>query len=228
MRRIQLFIDMTRWMCLAALLLAACSAPAAPAGDDAPGNRPLEAEAGTAGSPATGTPTPTSTIPPYLRNLHTETPTQQVTVTRTPTLDWVGWVPNNLPTQPSATPGWWLPPEPSTSTPTPSRTPTRVATAVPKSPTIVSLTLSPSSLRGGKAVTVTVSLSGPAPKGGAVVALRSSNAVALPVPPSVTVPAGSKSATFTVSTRRPLTNTTVSLTATFNGTKAGAKLTVTP
>src|SRR2546425_10687720 len=60
-----------------------------------------------------------------------------------------------------------------------------------------SVTLNPTSVVGGNPSTGTVTLTAPAPAGGAVVTLVSTGAVAS-VPASVTVPAGATSATFTV------------------------------
>ncbi|PYN90011.1 MAG: hypothetical protein DMD87_03420 [Candidatus Rokuibacteriota bacterium] len=62
------------------------------------------------------------------------------------------------------------------------------------------LSLNPSSVPGGAASIGTVTLSAAAPAGGAEVPLSSSNAAVATVPASVTVPAGSTSANFTVST----------------------------
>ena len=67
------------------------------------------------------------------------------------------------------------------------------ATAPP--PTRSSLTLSPASVTGGlESSTSTVTLNGPAPAGGARVALSSSNTAAARVPSDVTVPAGAATA----------------------------------
>jgi hypothetical protein len=60
-----------------------------------------------------------------------------------------------------------------------------------------SLTLSQSSVAAGGTVTGTVTLTSPAPAGGAVVRLQGSMEGEVIVPPSVTVPAGSMTATFT-------------------------------
>src|SRR5919109_5060632 len=74
-------------------------------------------------------------------------------------------------------------------------------------PTVSSLTLNPTSVVGGvQSSTGTVTLSGPAPAGGAQVTLSSSNGSAS-VPASVTVPGGSSSATFTVNTSIVLIST---------------------
>src|SRR5207248_9873129 len=75
---------------------------------------------------------------------------------------------------------------------------------------------------------LTVTLSGPAPSGGAVVSLSSSNPGAAAVPSSVTVPAGAGSASFTVTTGAVAASTTVTISASFGGASRTASLTVTP
>lgn len=67
-------------------------------------------------------------------------------------------------------------------------------------PALSTLTLQPTSVQGGSSSMGTATLTGPAPAGGAVVALTSSNTAVATVPGSVTVPGGQTSATFTVST----------------------------
>ena len=69
-------------------------------------------------------------------------------------------------------------------------------------PVLASLTVNPSSVVGGSPSTGTVTLTGPAPAGGALVSLSSSNTSAATVPASVTVAAGATSATFAVTTSR--------------------------
>jgi hypothetical protein len=64
--------------------------------------------------------------------------------------------------------------------------------------------------------TGTVVLNGKAPEGGAVVALSSDNA-AITVPESVTIPAGQRSATFTFTPNVVMADTSVNLSATYNG-----------
>jgi hypothetical protein len=97
--------------------------------------------------------------------------------------------------------------------------------------TLSSLTLQPTSVKGGNGNTSTgtVTLSGPAPTGGLSVTLSSSQPTIAAVPTnpsSVTVPAGARSATFTVSTSRPPSNNTkVTISATLGVTKE-ATLTV--
>ena len=96
----------------------------------------------------------------------------------------------------------------------------------PPLPTVSSLELNPTSVVGGtQSSTGTVTLSGPAPAGGAQVLLSSSNAAAR-VPTSVTVPAGATSATFTVNTSMVLVTTSANISASYNGTTRTATLTI--
>src|ERR1043166_5871672 len=67
----------------------------------------------------------------------------------------------------------------------------------PPPPSLSSLTLSSASVLSGSSVTGTVKLTSPAPTGGAIVSLQGSMEGQVVVPASVTVPAGSTSATFT-------------------------------
>jgi hypothetical protein len=93
-------------------------------------------------------------------------------------------------------------------------------------PTVSSLTLNPSTVVGGaQTSTGTVTLSGPAPAGGAQVML-SSNSAAASVPSSVTVPAGSTGATFTVNTSPVLVTTSATISASYNNTSQSASLSV--
>ncbi len=96
----------------------------------------------------------------------------------------------------------------------------------PPLPTVSSLTLDPTSVTGGlQSSRGTVTLSGPAPAGGAIVTLSSSNGAAR-VPPSMTVPAGATSATFTVDTSFVLVTTSANISASYNGTTRTARLSV--
>ena len=84
----------------------------------------------------------------------------------------------------------------------------------------------PSSVVGGvQSSTGTVTLSGPAPAGGAQVTLSSSNGAAN-VAASVTVPAGSSSATFTVNTSVVMVSTSATISASYNSTTQTASLAV--
>jgi hypothetical protein len=94
-------------------------------------------------------------------------------------------------------------------------------------PSLSSLTLNPTTVVGGaQSSTGTVTLSGPAPAGGAQVTLASNNGAAS-VPSSVTVPAGATSATFTVGTSIVVAPTSVTISASYNGTTQTATLSVT-
>ncbi|WP_156023343.1 hypothetical protein [Terracoccus sp. 273MFTsu3.1] len=63
---------------------------------------------------------------------------------------------------------------------------------------LASLALTSASIAGGATTTGTVTLTGPAPTGGATIRLSGSMEGQVVTPPSVTVPAGSTSATFTI------------------------------
>ena len=78
------------------------------------------------------------------------------------------------------------------------------------------VTISPSSIVGGTLTTGIVSLTGPAPLGGALVTLSSTDPSAQ-VQAIVLVPAGQTSATFTISTTSVAANTNPQITATLNG-----------
>lgn len=88
-----------------------------------------------------------------------------------------------------------------------------------------SISLSASSVVGGESVTGTVGLTGPAPAGGAAVALSANDP--LSVLESVTVPAGASTATFTVSTRLVGGTIPGTVTGRYGGASASAVLSVT-
>jgi uncharacterized repeat protein (TIGR03803 family) len=94
-------------------------------------------------------------------------------------------------------------------------------------PTLTGLTLKPVNVVGGKTSAGTVTLSGPAPSGNAVVTVSSSNSSVVSVPATVTVPAGATSASFAVSTKRVKSTQTVSIKASYNGGSVSATLTIT-
>jgi hypothetical protein len=104
------------------------------------------------------------------------------------------------------------------------------ATLTINPPAISSVTLAPASLIGGATSTATVKLNQTAPTGGVVVSVASgSTAVATLSVSSVTVPAGSSSTTFTVTSIPVGAKATSSITATLagGGTKS-ATLTINP
>ncbi|MEP7362966.1 MAG: S8 family serine peptidase [Acidobacteriota bacterium] len=106
---------------------------------------------------------------------------------------------------------------------------TRQATLTLKPPVLTQLTLSPTSLTGGKLIgTASVRLDGPAPEGGALVTLQSSSAAVSP-PASVMIAAGSTvSANFTIPTNWVGVSTPVILTASYDGVQKTANLTILP
>jgi hypothetical protein len=92
--------------------------------------------------------------------------------------------------------------------------------------TLSSLAVSPACVRGGTSATGTVSLSGPAPAGGAVVTLSSNKPSVATVPSSVTVPAGAMTASFPVSTSLVSSYTLVDIAAGYGGQNQFAEFSV--
>jgi Domain of unknown function (DUF4082)/Bacterial Ig domain/Carboxypeptidase regulatory-like domain len=95
----------------------------------------------------------------------------------------------------------------------------RTATLTVTAAVLSSMSLNPATVTGGNTSTGTVTLNGPAPANGAVVTLSSNNTSAAQVPSSVTVPANSTTATFTVTTHPVATATTATISATYGATK---------
>jgi hypothetical protein len=94
-------------------------------------------------------------------------------------------------------------------------------------PTVTALSMGASSLIGGSTATLTITLSGPAPSGGTIIGLTSSNA-AFPLPASVEMPAGGVSGTLRLQTRAVSTAVTATVTASAGGTTKTATVTVEP
>lgn len=92
--------------------------------------------------------------------------------------------------------------------------------------TLAALSLQPTRVVGGQPATGQVSLSAPAPAGGLVVQLASSNTVLATVPASVTVAAGANSASFTIRSAPTRRNRYVTISATAGGRTLKATLTV--
>ena len=88
---------------------------------------------------------------------------------------------------------------------------------------LAGVTLNPATMIFGTISTGTVTLTSPAPAGGAVVALSSSEWVSFVLPASVTVPAGATSAQFPVTTA--IGQATTIITASYNGVNKTATLT---
>jgi len=97
-------------------------------------------------------------------------------------------------------------------------------TVVP--PALSNFTLSPTTVTAVTGTsTGTVTLNGNAPSGGVVVTLSSASSAAV-VPASVTIPAGSASASFAITTKQVTSQTNATLTATFSGNTRVATLTI--
>lgn len=91
------------------------------------------------------------------------------------------------------------------------------------------ITLTPAVVTGGAVTTGNiVTLSVPAPAGGTVVTLASSNSSAAAVPASVTVPPGANQAAFSITTSAVTASTGVTISAIYGGTSQTGTLTVMP
>jgi subtilisin family serine protease len=98
----------------------------------------------------------------------------------------------------------------------------------PGGPTLTSLSFNPNPVVGGSSSSGAVTLSGPAPNGGALVSLSSSNPGVAAVPASVTIPFGKTSASFTANTSIVTAPTKVTVGASYAGVTQTSSLTVTP
>jgi len=116
----------------------------------------------------------------------------------------------------------------SLSDPNPAVLDFELSSSAPAPVSLSSFTLNPTSVTGGNSSTGTVTLNEAAPAGGVQVALYSSNTTAARVPSSVTVAAGTSSATFPVSTSAVAASTAVTISASYSGATRSASLTVTP
>jgi len=90
---------------------------------------------------------------------------------------------------------------------------------------ISSISLSAQSVIGGSSLVGGVALTGAAPVGGALVSLSAGDP--LTVPPSVTVPGGSATASFSVATRAVGATTSATISGSYGGASASAVLSVT-
>ena len=102
----------------------------------------------------------------------------------------------------------------------------RVMAPVPRPPTLQSLELEPSVLRGGQSTRATIRLTGPA-LASMTITVRSSNPLATP-PAIVTVPTGASSATFPVITRPVTLDTVFDITASLVDQSRSAQIRLTP
>lgn len=94
--------------------------------------------------------------------------------------------------------------------------------------TSASVIIEPNPVIGSAAATAIVVLNGTAPAAGAVVALTSSAPAVVPLPASVTVPAGRDRVTIAVQTTVVSASTNVNLTATYNGVRQFNSVLVAP
>ena len=104
-------------------------------------------------------------------------------------------------------------------------------TVTPKAasgPTLTSIALNPSNVTGGSSAAGTVMLSAPAPSGGALVSLSSSNPGVVNVPTNVTVPAGATTTVFTATTSAVTASTPVAISGSYAGVTQTSSLTVIP
>lgn len=104
---------------------------------------------------------------------------------------------------------------------------TQMATLTVNPLAVTAVSLNPSTVTGGGSATGTITLGGAAPTGGIIVALSSSNPSVAAVPANVTIPAGSASGTFMVTTSAVSVQSSASISATYNGTQSSI-LTVNP
>lgn len=130
---------------------------------------------------------------------------------------------------PTPTPTVQTPATALTPTPAPAASATATATPTPGvAAALTSVHLAPASLQGGGTSAGTVGLTAPAPVGGAVVSMSSSNPAVATVPATMTVPAGVSSYFTLVSTRAVTTTTNVVISARYNGVTRTTVITATP
>ena len=99
----------------------------------------------------------------------------------------------------------------------------------PTQPSLSSLSLNPTTVVGGNRVVGTVTLTAPAPEGGYLVQLGSNATARLTLMPShVIVPAGQRTASFEIITRRVNQSTAVTMRASAEGVSRQATLTILP
>jgi trimeric autotransporter adhesin len=102
------------------------------------------------------------------------------------------------------------------------------------STTVKAVTIDPVSMVGGASATGTVTLTGAAPSGGAVVTLAKAlsdggaGSVPVTIPTSVTVPGGQTTASFTIASSSVTTTTNVRISGTFGGLTANADMSLFP
>ena len=95
-------------------------------------------------------------------------------------------------------------------------------------PIMESISISPDQVQGGTTTTGTVTVDSPAPAGGVIVSLSSSNTDWATVPDTVTIPEGQQSNTFSITTYAVTQSSTATIYATLNKVQVNETLTVTP
>ena len=116
---------------------------------------------------------------------------------------------------------------PSSPSPTGESNPSPSNPSEPSpAPSGFSLTLSQSSVQGQQQPTGTVRLGTSAPSSGVIVTLTSSTPTVAQVPATVMVVGGQSSASFTINTSTVASNSTSTISATYNGSTRTAALTV--
>jgi hypothetical protein len=95
-------------------------------------------------------------------------------------------------------------------------------------PTLTSFTLDPTTIGLGRTSRGTLTLSAVAPAGGAIINLAISNPAGISMPPTVTIPAGSTNATFTVQNIGVIGPGFATITATYLGVSLTADLSFPP
>lgn len=95
-------------------------------------------------------------------------------------------------------------------------------------PAIISYVYGPPTVKGGTRVAMQVTLNAPAPPGGTVVTMSSTNGTLAPVPPTLTIPAGSLSGFFSIDTLPVSASTAITIRATNSFGFRERLLTLTP
>jgi hypothetical protein len=94
---------------------------------------------------------------------------------------------------------------------------------------LLSLSSSPATVSGGQAATLTATLDGPAPSGGASVAITDTNPGTFPAPVNFTILPGQTTGTSVpITAGNPATSTSVTVTGTYNGASKTTTLVVNP
>ena len=94
-------------------------------------------------------------------------------------------------------------------------------------PTLSAISVNPGTVKGGSPVAITITLSGPAPTGGSVITLSSTNS-ALSLPTSVEMTAGGTTGILKIQTSAVKASTTGRITVSAGGATQTANITVTP